>query len=252
MRSFFLRRCLFRSLLTATCANRRASGEFHHLTMLATAGLMFFVRAATFSCCSWPETVTAFTFLSLITAMNPSHPRSDQYPCSALSSSLLLLGIVLLYGVGANPEAGASYPGYESMDPPPFNTCTRMDENPTILLRRCCSDYCGHCVQGWKVFSDLGSRRLRFSYAHYRFFGRFLEGGRLFRPLNLVNGPFEGMAELLPLLGFVATFTIFFATLRLVPNVTPKRMLGLSGRRPRRIPACCRHGFHDGCCRERQ
>jgi NADH-quinone oxidoreductase subunit N len=48
--------------------------------------------------------------------------------------------------------------------------------------------------------------------------------------LNLVNGPFEGMAEfLLPLLGFVATFTIFFGNLAACAQRNLKRMLGLSG-----------------------
>ena len=48
--------------------------------------------------------------------------------------------------------------------------------------------------------------------------------------LNLVNGPFAGMSEfLLPLLGFVATFTIFFGNLAACSQRNLKRMLGLSG-----------------------
>ena len=48
--------------------------------------------------------------------------------------------------------------------------------------------------------------------------------------LNLVNGPFEGMSEfLLPLFGFVATFTIFFGNLAACAQRKLKRMLGLSG-----------------------
>ena len=56
----------------------------------------------------------------------------------ALSSSLLLLGIVLLYGVGASPEAwGASYPGYESMDPLAFQYLGNLlEENSDNLLLR--------------------------------------------------------------------------------------------------------------------
>ena len=48
--------------------------------------------------------------------------------------------------------------------------------------------------------------------------------------LNLVNGPFSGAVNfLLPLLGFVATFTIFFGNLAACAQRNLKRMLGLSG-----------------------
>ena len=48
--------------------------------------------------------------------------------------------------------------------------------------------------------------------------------------LNLVNGPFAGAKDfLLPLLGFVATFTIFFGNLAACSQRNIKRMLGLSG-----------------------
>ena len=48
--------------------------------------------------------------------------------------------------------------------------------------------------------------------------------------LTLVNGPFAGMSDfLLPLLGFVATFTIFFGNLAACSQRNIKRMLGLSG-----------------------
>ncbi|MDA7822813.1 proton-conducting transporter membrane subunit [Opitutales bacterium] len=48
--------------------------------------------------------------------------------------------------------------------------------------------------------------------------------------ITLVNGPFAGMSEfLLPLLGFVATFTIFFGNLAACSQRNLKRMLGLSG-----------------------
>ena len=48
--------------------------------------------------------------------------------------------------------------------------------------------------------------------------------------LTLVNGPFSGLSEfLLPLLGFIATFTIFFGNLAACTQKNLKRMLGLSG-----------------------
>ena len=48
--------------------------------------------------------------------------------------------------------------------------------------------------------------------------------------LTLVNGPFSGLSEfLLPLLGFIATFTIFFGNLAACIQRNIKRLLGLSG-----------------------
>ena len=48
--------------------------------------------------------------------------------------------------------------------------------------------------------------------------------------LNLVNGPFAGMSGfLIPLIGFVASFTILFGNLAACAQQNLKRMLGLSG-----------------------
>ena len=139
----------------------------------------------------------------------------------ALSSSLLLFGIVLLYGVAGNPEAwGANYIGYEGQDPLGFQYLGNLLEaNPDHLLT---------CVREW--FLLLQELRLRLVQHHFRFgcqmfitvlqcpLLHFLavssKAAGFFVLLNLVNGPFLGMSEfLMPLLGFVATFTIFFGNL---------------------------------------
>ena len=58
----------------------------------------------------------------------------------------------------------------------------------------------------------------------------FFKSCRIFILLNLVNGPFSGAVNfLLPLLGFVATFTIFFGNLAACAKRNLQRMLGLSG-----------------------
>ena len=213
--------------------------EFHHLTMLATAGLMLLCQSSHFLMLFVALETVAICFYALV-AYNRNESKSLEAGIKylvfgALSSSLLLLGIVLLYGVGANPEAwGASYPGYESMDPLAFQYLGNlMDENPDNLLLRA-----GVVLIIAGIAFKVGAAPFQIwvpgvyhgSLCPLPLFGRFLEGGRLFVLLNLVNGPFEGMAEfLLPLLGFVATFTIFFGNLAACAQRNLKRMLGLSG-----------------------
>ena len=63
--------------------------------------------------------------------------------------------------------------------------------------------------------------------------------------LNLVNGPFSGAVNfLLPLLGFVATFTIFFGNLAACAQRNLKRMLGLSGVAHTGYFVGCHNGLH--------
>jgi NADH-quinone oxidoreductase subunit N len=154
----------------------------------------------------------------------------------ALSSSLLLLGIVLLYGVGANPEAwGASYPGFESMDPLSFEYLGNlMEENPDNLLLRA-----GVVLIIAGIAFKIGAAPFQIWVPDVyhgspmpitAFLAVSSKAAGFFVLLNLVNGPFLGMADfLLPLLGFVATFTIFFGNLAACAQRNLKRMLGLSG-----------------------
>ena len=108
----------------------------------------------------------------------------------ALSSSLLLLGIVLLYGVGASPEAwGASYPGYESMDPLAFQYLGNLlEENSDNLLLRT-----GVVLIVAGIAFKIGAAPFqiwvptlsRFPSTYYCFFGRVLKGCWFFCPFEL-------------------------------------------------------------------
>ena len=111
IRSFFLLSSLLVSILAHRylSKNRLSSGEFHHLTMLATAGLMLLCQSSHFLMLFVALETVAISFYVLV-AYNRKSSKSLEAGIKylvfgALSSSLLLLGIVLLYGVGANPEA---------------------------------------------------------------------------------------------------------------------------------------------------
>ena len=79
---------------------------------------------------------------------------------------------------------------------------------------------------GSRSLSDLGTRRITDPPCPLPPFGRFLQGCRVLRLVELGKRPFLGMADfLLPLLGFVATFTIFFGNLAACSQRNLKRML---------------------------
>ena len=102
------------------------SGEFHHLTMLATAGLMLLSQSNNFVMLFVSLETVAICFYTLV-AYNRNSSKSLEAGIKylifgALSSSLLLFGIVLLYGVGSSPEAwGAVYDGADGQDPLGFS-----------------------------------------------------------------------------------------------------------------------------------
>jgi NADH-quinone oxidoreductase subunit N len=242
MRSFFLLSSLLVSILAHRYLrqNRLGSGEFHHLTMLATAGLMLLCQSNHFLMLFVALETVAICFYTLV-AYNRNSSKSLEAGIKylvfgALSSSLLLLGIVLLYGVGANPEAwGASYPGFESMDPLSFEYLGNlMEENPDNLLLRA-----GVVLIIAGIAFKIGAAPFQIWVPDVyhgspmpitAFLAVSSKAAGFFVLLNLVNGPFLGMADfLLPLLGFVATFTIFFGNLAACAQRNLKRMLGLSG-----------------------
>jgi NADH-quinone oxidoreductase subunit N len=110
MRTFFLLSSLLVSVLGRQYLKGKnlRSGEFHHLTMLATAGLMLLVQSNHFIMLFVALETVAVCFYTLV-AYNRDSAKSLEAGIKylifgALSSSLLLFGIVLLYGVGLGCE----------------------------------------------------------------------------------------------------------------------------------------------------
>lgn len=242
MRTFFLLSSLLVSILAHRYLrqNRLGAGEFHHLTMLATAGLMLLCQSSHFLMLFVALETVAICFYTLV-AYNRDSSKSLEAGIKylvfgALSSSLLLLGIVLLYGVGANPEAwGASYPNHESMDPLAFTYLGNLlEENQDNLLLRT-----GIVLIVAGIAFKVGAAPFQIWVPDVyhgspmpitAFLAVSSKAAGFFVLLNLVNGPFSGMTDfLLPLLAFVATFTIFFGNLAACAQRNIKRMIGLSG-----------------------
>ena len=242
MRTFFLFSSFLVSLLGHRYLklNRLRVGEFHHLTMLATAGLMLLCQSNHFLMLFVALETVALCFYALV-AYNRESPKSLEAGIKylifgALSSSLLLFGIVLIYGVASSPEVwGASYQDHNYADPLSFSYLSGfLAENQENLVLRA-----GVVLVFAGIAFKVGVAPFQIWVPDVyhgsplpitAFLAVSSKAAGFFVLLNLVNGPFEGMSEfLLPLFGFVATFTIFFGNLAACAQRKLKRMLGLSG-----------------------
>ena len=242
MRSFFLLASLLVSIIGHRYIRKHSLriGEFHHLVMLASAGLMLLCQSSHFVMLFVALECVALCFYALV-AFNRESAKSLESGIKylifgALSSSFLLFGIVLLYGVGSNPEAwGATFYGAEVRDALSFGYLEDLiRENPDHLLIRT-----GMVLIIAGIAFKIGAAPFQIWVPDVyhgspmpitAFLSVSSKAAGFFILLNLVNGPFSGAVNfLLPLLGFVATFTIFFGNLAACAQRNLKRMLGLSG-----------------------
>ena len=242
MRTFFL----LSSICVSILGNRFLKlqnlrfGEFHHLTMLATAGLMILCQCTNLIVLFVALETVALAFYPLV-AYNRNSIKSLEAGIKyllfgALSSALLLLGIVMLYGVGSNPEAwGAVSPVPSGMDYLAFDYLgLLLEANQNNLLLRS-----GVVLVLAGIAFKIGAAPFQIWVPDVyhgspnpitAFLSVSSKAAGFFLLLNLVNDPFSGMSEfLLPLIGFVATFTILFGNLAACAQSKIKRMLGLSG-----------------------
>ena len=242
IRTFFLLSSLCVSIIgnRYLTVNKLKFGEFHHLTMVATAGLMLLCQSNNFIILFVALETVALAFYPLV-AFNRSSEKSLEAGIKylifgALSSALLLLGIVFLYGVGANPSAwGAISPGDYKMDFLSFEYVgLLLEQNPDNLILRS-----GVVLVLSGIAFKIGAAPFQIWVPDVyhgspvpvtAFLAVSSKAAGFFLLLTLVNGPLLGMTDfLLPLLGFVATFTILFGNLAACAQQKLKRMLGLSG-----------------------
>ena len=242
MRSFFLLSSLLVSILGHQYlkGKKLRAGEFHHLTMLATAGLMLLVQSNHFLMLFVALETVAICFYTLV-AYNRDSSKSLEAGIKylifgALSSSMLLFGIVLIYGVASNPEAwGATYNNFAGQDPLGFQYLGNLLEaNPDHLLLRA-----GVVLIISGIAFKIGAAPFQIWVPDVyhgspmpitAFLAVSSKAAGFFILINLVNCPFSGLSDfLLPLFGFIASFTILFGNLAACAQRNLKRMLGLSG-----------------------
>ena len=143
MRSFFLLASLLVSIIGHRYIRKHSLriGEFHHLVMLASAGLMLLCQSSHFVMLFVALECVALCFYALV-AFNRESAKSLEsgikYLIFATEFLFLLFGIVLPHGVGSNPEAwGATFYGAEVRDALSFGYLEDLiRENPDHLLIR--------------------------------------------------------------------------------------------------------------------
>ena len=241
VRSFFLLASLLVSLIGETYLRRRnlRAGEFHHLSMLASAGLMLLSQSNHFLMLFVSLETVALCFYGLVAYQRGSAKSLEaglKYLIfGALSSSLLLFGIVLVYGVAANPEAWGCVTTGSHKDPLGFAYLANfLEANADNLILRA-----GVVLILSGIAFKIGAAPFQIWVPDVyhgspmpvtAFLAVSSKAAGFFVLLALVNGPLQGMTEFItPLLGFVATLTILFGNLAACAQRNLKRLLGLSG-----------------------
>ena len=208
--------------------------EFFHLVIVIAAAMMLLVQSANFVMLFVAlEAVTvAFYVLVAYCRTNPlSLEAGLKYLIlGAFSSSILLFGIVLLYGIAGNPEFSTSTGDALSFSElttfisvHPDNLLVRL--GAVLVVAGLCFKIAAVPFQIWvpdvyqgaptpvTVYLTVASKAAGFIVL-----------------LQLLKGPFSGLDSfLIPLLSIIAAATILFGSITAVVQQNVKRLLGLSG-----------------------
>ncbi|MFU8847679.1 MAG: NADH-quinone oxidoreductase subunit N [Opitutales bacterium] len=214
-----------------------AKTEFYHLTILISAAMMLLVQSANF--------VMLFVALETVTVafyVLVAYCRTSAFSLEgglkylilgALSSSILLFGIVLLYGVAGNPEL----PGYSSDSLNYANLQSFIALNlvsggnlivnigALLVIAGICFKIGAVPFQIWVPDVYQGAPTPVTAYLAIA-----SKAAGFIVLLALVQGPFLALDELLvPVLSFIAGATILFGNIAAVTQRNLKRLMGLSG-----------------------
>jgi len=217
-----------------TAQRNQPTTEYVHLVTVATAGLMLLAQAHHFVLLFMAlETVTV-SFYVLVAYQRrrvASLEAGLKYlVLGALSSGLLLFGIMLLYAAGGSPGLPMS-----SGDPMEFGALGAfITANPDLFIVRA-----GALLVLAGVLFKIGTVPFQIWIPDVyqgaptpvtAFLAVASKAGGVVVLLNLVLGPFSDLAPMLvPLLSAVAVVTILFGNLAALSQRKVKRLLGLSG-----------------------
>ena len=236
MRIFFLAGSIFVSFLATTYLNRQdlPRTEFLVITILVTVGLMLLVQSHQF--------VLLFVALETVTVgfyVLVAYARTSPYSLEAglkylilgaLSSAILLFGIVLLYGAAGNPEL----PGRVA-DPLNFEALgSFIAANPShpLVLAGAALVLAGVAFKVGAVPFQIWIPDVYHGAPTpvTAFLAVSSKAAGIMVLLFLVRGPFAALDSfLVPLLSTVAVLTILFGNLAALPQRNLKRLMGLSG-----------------------
>lgn len=236
MRAFFLVSAILVCYLGHIYLARQALArtEFYCLVLLIAAAMMLLVQSAHFVMLFVAlETVTvAFYVLVAYCRTSPlSLEGGLKYLIlGALSSSILLFGIVLLYGIAGNPQMtgfSADSLSYQELAAfislNPDNLIVRI--GALLVIAGVCFKIGAVPFQIWVPDVYQGAPTPVTAYLAVA-----SKAAGFVVLLFLIQGPFAGLSELLtPLLSVIAAVTILFGNITAVTQRNVKRLMGLSG-----------------------
>jgi len=236
MRLFFVTGSLLVSFLAMTYLKKQdlPRTEFLSITMLITVGMMLLVQSSQF--------VLFFVALETVTVgfyVLVSYCRKSPFSLEAglkflilgaLSSAILLFGIVFLYGVAGSPDLAGTV-----SDPLNFAELgTFIAANPShplvligasLVLAGVAFKVGAVPFQIWipDVYQGAPTPVTAFLAVSSKAAGVFVL-------MTLVRGPFAALDSfLIPALSTIAVLTILFGNLTALPQRNVKRLMGLSG-----------------------
>ncbi len=236
MRGFFLVSSILVCYLGHIYLSKQnlAKTEFYHLVIIISAAMMLLVQSSNFVMLFVAlETVTVAFYVLVAYCRNSSFSLEaglKYLVLGALSSSILLFGIVLLYGVAGNPElAGAST---DSLNYNELMNFIILNSDNLIVKIGALLVVAGICFkigavpfQIWVPDVYQGAPTPVTAYLAVA-----SKAAGFIVLLHLVTGPFIGLSGLLvPVLSFVAAATILFGNFAAVTQRNVKRLMGLSG-----------------------
>ncbi len=211
-----------------------AHTEFHHLVLIASAGMMLLVQSANF--------VMLFVALEIVTVafyVLVAYGRTGSFSLEAglkylvlgaMSSAILLFGIVLLYGVAGNPElAGASGDSLNFLALKGFIGLNAdnliVQVGSLMVIAGICFKIGAVPFQIWVPDVYQGAPTPVTAYLTVA-----SKAAGFLVLLNLIQGPLEAMDDLLvPVLSLIAGATILFGNIAATAQRNIKRLIGLSG-----------------------
>lgn len=239
MRAFFLLSSVIVCYLGQIYLSRQTlpKTEFYHLVILIAAAMMLLVQSSNFVMLFVAlETVTvAFYVLVAYCRNSPLSLESGlkYLILGALSSAILLFGIVLLYGVAGNPEL----PGYsrDALNFGELQTFIALNQlagenviinvGALLVIAGICFKIGAVPFQIWVPDVYQGAPTPVTAYLAIA-----SKAAGFIVLVSLVLGPFAALHDLLiPVLSYIAAITILFGNFAAVTQRNVKRLVGLSG-----------------------
>lgn len=236
MRRFFLVSSILVCFLGQSYLSKQplAKTEFYHLVILVAAAMMLLVQSSNFVMLFVAlETVTVAFYVLVAYGRNSSFSLEAGLKyliLGAMSSAILLFGIVLLYGVAGNPEY--RFASADSLNFHELQGFIGIYQEELLIKVGALLVVAGICFkigavpfQIWVPDVYQGAPTPVTAYLAVA-----SKAAGFVVLIQLINGPFVTMGSfLIPILSFVAAATILFGNIAAVTQRNVKRMMGLSG-----------------------